>query len=124
MTQDTQDNVTKIGTGGRLYADARKQAEDREAGAVPPHRETLGKPKKRAETPPPSVVVPKVIPVPKEPRDWQQLTSTLVELLGITALTMGFWMLRPWAGLIVLGLCLMVVGFAYGLPTGKGTKGT
>lgn len=39
--------------------------------------------------------------------------STTVELIGIFLLGAGFWMLRPWLGLVVLGAALTV--FAIGL---------
>ena len=36
----------------------------------------------------------------------------MIELAGIGVLSAGFWLIRPWAGLIVLGAALIVVGFA------------
>jgi hypothetical protein len=43
---------------------------------------------------------------------WRQAVSIVVELAGIGVLSAGFWMIRPWAGLIVLGAGMIVVGFA------------
>ena len=36
----------------------------------------------------------------------------MIELAGIGVLSVGFWLIRPWAGLIVLGAGLIVLGFA------------
>jgi hypothetical protein len=38
--------------------------------------------------------------------------SIVVELAGIGVFSAGFWLIRPWAGLIVLGAGMIVVGFA------------
>jgi hypothetical protein len=35
-----------------------------------------------------------------------------VELAGIGVLSAGFWLIRPWAGLIVLGVGLIAIGVA------------
>jgi hypothetical protein len=43
---------------------------------------------------------------------WRQAVSIVVELAGIGVLSAGFWLIRPWAGLIVLGAGMIVVGFA------------
>jgi hypothetical protein len=43
---------------------------------------------------------------------WRQAVSTATELAGIGVLSAGFWLIRPWAGLIVLGAGLIVLGFA------------
>jgi hypothetical protein len=43
---------------------------------------------------------------------WREAVSIAVELAGIGVLSAGFWLIRPWAGLIVLGAGLIVVGFA------------
>jgi hypothetical protein len=43
---------------------------------------------------------------------WRQAVSIVLELAGIGVLSAGFWMIRPWAGLIVLGAGMIVVGFA------------
>jgi hypothetical protein len=38
--------------------------------------------------------------------------SIVVESAGIGVLSTGFWLIRPWCGLIVLGVGLIVIGFA------------
>jgi hypothetical protein len=43
---------------------------------------------------------------------WREAVSITLELAGIGVLGAGFWLIRPWAGLIVLGAGLIVVGFA------------
>jgi hypothetical protein len=43
---------------------------------------------------------------------WREAVSITLELVGIGVLSTGFWLIRPWAGLIVLGAGLIVVGFA------------
>jgi hypothetical protein len=43
---------------------------------------------------------------------WRQAVSIAVELAGIGVLAAGFWLIRPWAGLIVAGAGLIVLGFA------------
>lgn len=43
---------------------------------------------------------------------WREAVSIAMELAGIGVLSAGFWLIRPWAGLIVLGAGLIVVGFA------------
>lgn len=43
---------------------------------------------------------------------WREIVSTAVELAGIGVLSAGFWLIRPWCGLIVLGVGLIVLGIA------------
>jgi hypothetical protein len=43
---------------------------------------------------------------------WREIVSLVVELTGIGVLSAGFWLIRPWCGLIVLGVGLIVIGFA------------
>jgi hypothetical protein len=43
---------------------------------------------------------------------WREAVSIVIELAGIGVLSTGFWLIRPWAGLIVLGAGLIVIGFA------------
>jgi hypothetical protein len=43
---------------------------------------------------------------------WRHAVSIAVELAGIGVLSAGFWLIRPWAGLIVAGAGLIVLGFA------------
>jgi len=43
---------------------------------------------------------------------WREIVSLVIELAGIGVLSVGCWLIRPWSGLIVLGVGLIVVGFA------------
>jgi hypothetical protein len=43
---------------------------------------------------------------------WREAVSIVMELAGIGVLSAGCWLIRPWAGLIVLGAGLIVIGFA------------
>jgi hypothetical protein len=49
------------------------------------------------------------------PGFWRELITTGLELLGIGSLTAGFWLLRPFCGLICLGLCLIILGVVISL---------
>jgi len=44
------------------------------------------------------------------------VASTVLELTGITALAVGGWLILPAVGLIVAGICLILLGVAVGLP--------
>ena len=43
---------------------------------------------------------------------WRVFVAAAVEVAGIGVLSAGFWLIRPWAGLIVLGVGLIVMGVA------------
>jgi hypothetical protein len=43
---------------------------------------------------------------------WRVIVAGVVEVAGIGVLSAGFWLIRPWAGLIVLGVGLIVMGVA------------
>ncbi len=43
---------------------------------------------------------------------WREAVSIVIELAGIGVLSAGFLLIRPWAGLIVLGAGLIVVSLA------------
>lgn len=45
----------------------------------------------------------------------KDITSTVLELTGITALTTGCYLIAPYVGLIVAGLCLILLGAALGV---------
>lgn len=109
------DNVTKIGSGGKLYADAREKAEAVERGKPPPAEQPQPPP-----TPPwtvsatgPEPVTPPAAPAP---RDWQGLRSTLAEITGMGLISTGVAMQWLWAGIVVAGICLVALGVASGLP--------
>jgi hypothetical protein len=42
----------------------------------------------------------------------REIVSAIIELVGIGVLSAGFWLIRPWCGLIVLGAGLIVLGIA------------
>ena len=114
------DNVTRIGRGGRLYRDARKAGnghseEDADVKEVAaPADET--KTDYSAPPPPMPWTVKPMYEPPKPQRDWQEIQSTMLELAGIGVLTYGFSLLYLWLGLVVLGICLIALGIAVGLP--------
>ena len=43
---------------------------------------------------------------------YREIFSTIIELAGIGVLSAGFWLIRPWCGLIVLGVGLIALGVA------------
>jgi hypothetical protein len=47
--------------------------------------------------------------------NWREISSNTLELAGIMAITAGSWMIRAWLGLVVLGLCLILLGVATGV---------
>lgn len=122
-----------FGRGGRLYRNPEedqeaelpyKEPDQPEKWVSPIERERqehaerkarserleAGKPKEKLK---PSVVSIKTPPPePKPRRDLREPVSTIAELGGIIALTAGFFMLAPWVGLVVLGLCLVILGVA------------
>lgn len=124
--------MTKIGSGGRLYRDSRPaekpevSEEPVKEGKRPPWAaasyENLDpdSPKPEPEQRMPWTVKPMVEPKPKPGRDWRQFHSTLLEVAGMGALSGGFAMLYQWLGLVVLGVCLIVLGVAAGLPQKEG----
>jgi hypothetical protein len=119
------ENVLKIGSGGRLYADARKRDAKKDGG----EKEDLPRGADRPDLPPQPLgppAIPWIGPTPpeSETRDWRGPVSTVVELLGAASFTAGFWLLAPWLGLVVLGSCLILIGVATGTTpiSGRGRK--
>lgn len=45
-----------------------------------------------------------------------EVSSTVLELAGISAIAGGCWLVAPFLGLIVLGLCMVLLGIAMGWP--------
>lgn len=127
---DSPDNVVRIGGGGGLlYEDAREQARQMgmvaaedfvtgftEATKPEPEPKPKGKPKTKpvAEPPKSTAATPKNLPEPPEEpgRDWREFFSTCVELLGVTLISVGGWLIAPYVGLIVAGIALIVLGVA------------
>jgi hypothetical protein len=108
------DVASKMGMGGRLYKDARVKAGD--------DPEPTPEPKIDAQAPkiPKPWMVqpiePEPIEKPKKERDWQQIQSTFLEVLGILLFAGGFGIWHLWVGVVVLGFCVIVLGVAAGLP--------
>lgn len=48
------------------------------------------------------------------------ITAVMLDLAGFAALITGFWWLAPWAGLVVLGLGLIIVAWAIDPPVSRG----
>jgi hypothetical protein len=117
------------GPGQRLYPDPSRDemAEGlRDRGlqvsyqepAAPVEDKPKPKPRGKKRKPPQQMqVTVKQPPKPKANR--QELTSTLLELLGITLLTVGVGLLSVPAGFITLGICVILLGVA--LSTGPGS---
>jgi hypothetical protein len=50
---------------------------------------------------------------PSKPRsNHRELASTCLEIVGMAAFSAGFWLIHAWLGLIVAGLCLILLGVA------------
>lgn len=72
------------------------------------------------ETPPssPPPVQPKAKRIrrrpkmPKFPINGREVVSVSFEITGMSAVSLGFWQIAPWCGLIVGGLCLILIGMA------------
>lgn len=48
----------------------------------------------------------------KKHPDYRKIGSNLSEIAGMMAISAGFWLITPWCGLVVAGLCLILVGMA------------
>lgn len=140
---DVENNVVKIGTGGKLYKDAREKEVRRQKqrsvlvdklGAnenledehkkLPPYADRP-EPVKRPAPQQPAWGTASTANVPEEPeipRDWRGIISTTLELWGIAAITTGFWELADWLGPIALGVCLILMGVALGIPPGASIR--
>lgn len=126
---DSPDNVVRIGGGGGLlYEDAREQArqmgmvaaDEFVTGFTEPEPKPEPKPKEKSknkpapEPPKSTAATPKNLPEPPEEpgRDWREFFSTCVELLGVTLISVGGWLIAPYVGLIIAGIALIVLGVA------------
>jgi hypothetical protein len=67
------------------------------------------KPMKSAPAP---AATPQHAPAPAAIREW---VSTVLELAGISVLVAGCYLIAPYLGLIVAGLCLILLGAAIGI---------
>lgn len=69
---------------------------------------------------PPNPTAASPVPTPPAaagaPPHLTSVASTVLELTGITALAVGGWLILPAVGLIVAGICLILLGVAVGLP--------
>jgi hypothetical protein len=105
-------NVFRFGGGGKLYADARDDTVTEQDLL-----DQMNKPGKPDEpqSPAPAPAAPVVTQknLPPEPgRDWTEMFSTVLELTGITAISVGGWLIAPYVGLIILGVALILLGAA------------
>ncbi len=144
MTDDKttkRSNVVKMASGGRLYRDARTKDEAERVKRALQATEELsariddvsdldlpedlppGADRPEPERPPMQMpdwgtIGPMIAPPPEPsppPRDWREIRSTVLELAGVAVFAGGFWMLAPWAGIVVLGVCLILLGIAEGV---------
>ena len=112
----------KLGGGGRLYQDARDKdalARARAMADAPPWADMPDDDDRRPPPDPkpehkPSTVSVKLPPAPPKKRfDWREFCSTICELLGMTLVSVGVAKyLNPWLGVIIAGICLLVIGVA------------
>jgi hypothetical protein len=58
-------------------------------------------------------------PETSKPPDFRGIFSTMTELVGIGALSFGFWLHAAWLGFVALGVCLILTGIALGIPPGR-----
>jgi len=89
-----------FGKPERLYADARKteaQGDAKPAAPKPVRVELETKPQVEAVR-----------------REWRGGISTVLELAGITSVSVGGFLVSPWLGCMMLGLLLIVLGVATG----------
>ena len=119
---DNPDNVVQIagmGSGGLLYQDARDAAaKARKHDTVSAEDFTPDPPPEPPE--PETVIAPSTVRIkmPEEDKpekkgpDWRELFSTVLELAGITALTVGGWLIAPYVGLFIIGIALVLLGAA------------
>jgi hypothetical protein len=127
---DSKENVFRIGGGGKLYADARAGDDmvteaDLLGHTLKPEGKDSGKDsgKKQPKTPAPAPAAPVATQknLPPEPgRDWPEIFSTVLELTGITAISVGGWLIAPYVGLIILGVALVLLGAATSNVVRKG----
>jgi hypothetical protein len=119
---DSPDNVVSIGGGGLLYEDAREQAAQiaQQARLNAPGAEDFAEdfapdiPKPQPSKPAQATqVTQKNPPEPEQPGpDYREFFSTCVELLGVTCISVGGWLIAPYIGLIIAGIALIALGIA------------
>ncbi len=116
------DKLTRIGTGGRLYRDARPAPNGDSVQEEPAEETPAPQPVRDYENPAPPAPPWSVKPMheppapPKPKRDWREFNSTALEVIGVGVLSAGFSMLYLWLGIVVLGACLIVLGYAASEP--------
>jgi hypothetical protein len=93
-----------FGGGGLLYEDARAG----DFGQLAP--EAMATDVAPTQAGPPWTT--SVKPEPRKKRDWAEMGSTAVELVGIATVCTGFFFITLWIGLIVTGICLVALGVA------------
>lgn len=121
------ENVTPIGSGGRIYADSRpktgkkppvddreaqtRQAESKLFERIVDRLEREEKELKTSPQPRPVVEEP-----PQDTVDWPAITSTVLEVSGAGLLAVSGWMITHWLGVMILGLSCILMGVATGMP--------
>lgn len=105
------DSNVKFGSGGRLYSDA-----TRDGDGLP-----WGHDGENEAPPLPNKVVPKVLdPTAPPPASsarsgsLRDVTSTVLELAGLASISLGFFLVSPAVGFIVMGIALVALGMAGG----------
>jgi hypothetical protein len=119
------DNVVAFGGGGLLYKDARDQSKenarqaaidyaravaDEEDVQLLPDEMVPDEPEPEPQPAPPSKIGK--IEAPQAPRDWREALSTGLELAGIGFLIATGFLVAAWLGMLVTGICLVVLGVA------------
>jgi hypothetical protein len=109
-----EDDVIPI--GGRLGSE--RLYDEHLPPLPPPQPEPVVKPRgkrRKAAKPPPHP--PRERPPAGESKapNWREIGSNTLEIAGIMAITVGSWLIAAWLGLIVLGLCLILLGVATGI---------
>jgi hypothetical protein len=51
--------------------------------------------------------------------NWRNFVGNCLEIAGITAITAGSWLIAAWLGLVVLGVCLILLGVAQDIQRSK-----
>jgi hypothetical protein len=76
------------------------------------------KPKKQG-LPPPAVAPERPIEAQRADVNWRNIVSSVLELVGIAAITAGCALIHLWLALIVGGIALVALGVATGLDVTK-----
>lgn len=50
------------------------------------------------------------------------MMGTLIQALGVAAISVGLWMLAPWLGVTVMGVFVLMAGVVLELEARNGTR--